>query len=36
VEPGPTLGADTEAILRDVLGMSNDEVTSLADSGALL
>lgn len=35
VTPGPALGADTEATLCDVLGMSSGEVRRLADSGAL-
>jgi crotonobetainyl-CoA:carnitine CoA-transferase CaiB-like acyl-CoA transferase len=35
VRPGPELGADTTAVLRDLLGLSAEEITGLADSGAL-
>jgi crotonobetainyl-CoA:carnitine CoA-transferase CaiB-like acyl-CoA transferase len=33
--PAPELGADTEVILKDVLGLSRDEIASLRASGAL-
>ena len=33
--PAPELGADTEAVLREVLGLSLDEITALLGSGAL-
>jgi crotonobetainyl-CoA:carnitine CoA-transferase CaiB-like acyl-CoA transferase len=35
VRPGPELGADTTAVLRDLLGLSAQEITGLADAGAL-
>jgi crotonobetainyl-CoA:carnitine CoA-transferase CaiB-like acyl-CoA transferase len=33
--PAPALGADTDAVLRDVLGMTAEEVVSLRAAGAL-
>jgi crotonobetainyl-CoA:carnitine CoA-transferase CaiB-like acyl-CoA transferase len=33
--PAPALGADTDAVLRDVLGMSVDEIAQLRTGGAL-
>jgi crotonobetainyl-CoA:carnitine CoA-transferase CaiB-like acyl-CoA transferase len=33
--PAPGLGADTDAVLRDVLGMEPADITRLRDSGAL-
>jgi crotonobetainyl-CoA:carnitine CoA-transferase CaiB-like acyl-CoA transferase len=35
IAPAPALGADTDAILRDVLGMSPDEIAALRQPGAL-
>jgi len=32
--PAPALGADTDAVLRDVLGMTADQIVSLRDEGA--
>jgi crotonobetainyl-CoA:carnitine CoA-transferase CaiB-like acyl-CoA transferase len=33
--PAPGLGADTDAVLRDLLGMSSDRIAGLRQSGAL-
>jgi crotonobetainyl-CoA:carnitine CoA-transferase CaiB-like acyl-CoA transferase len=33
--PAPELGGDTEAVLRDLLGMSPDRIAALRQSGAL-
>ena len=33
--PAPALGADTDAVLRDVLDLPRDEITALRQSGAL-
>jgi crotonobetainyl-CoA:carnitine CoA-transferase CaiB-like acyl-CoA transferase len=33
--PAPGLGADTDMVLRDVLGMSGEEIARLRASGAL-
>jgi crotonobetainyl-CoA:carnitine CoA-transferase CaiB-like acyl-CoA transferase len=33
--PAPELGADTEAVLREVLGLSGDEIATLRRSGSL-
>lgn len=33
--PGPTFGQDNETVLRDILGLSEDEVVELITSGAL-
>ena len=35
VTPGPELGVDTTAVLRDVLGMAAEDITALTESGAL-
>jgi crotonobetainyl-CoA:carnitine CoA-transferase CaiB-like acyl-CoA transferase len=32
--PAPGLGADTDVVLRDVLGMSDEKITALRASGA--
>ncbi|MGH7094619.1 MAG: CoA transferase, partial [Stellaceae bacterium] len=32
--PAPALGADTEAVLRDVLGLPPDEIAALGKAGA--
>jgi crotonobetainyl-CoA:carnitine CoA-transferase CaiB-like acyl-CoA transferase len=32
--PGPVLGADTQAVLRDI-GYSDDEIAALTDAGAI-
>ena len=32
--PAPALGADTDAVLRDVLGLPSDEITALRKAGA--
>ena len=34
--PGPNLGEHTETILREQLGMDDDEIASLAERGVLL
>lgn len=34
MRPAPALGADTEAVLADILGMSSDEIVSLRACGA--
>ena len=33
--PGPALGAHTDEILGDLLGMSSDDIAALKDSGAI-
>lgn len=33
--PAPPLGADTDAILSDLLGYSSDQIASLRQSGAI-
>ena len=33
--PAPALGADTDAVLRDVLGLSSGEIARLREAGAL-
>jgi crotonobetainyl-CoA:carnitine CoA-transferase CaiB-like acyl-CoA transferase len=35
VQPGPEIGADTTAVLRDLLTMTDEEITALSESGAL-
>jgi crotonobetainyl-CoA:carnitine CoA-transferase CaiB-like acyl-CoA transferase len=35
VRPGPELGSDTTAVLREVLAMTDEEITMLSESGAL-
>lgn len=35
VRPPPALGQDTQAVLRDVLGKSDDEIHALADRGVI-
>jgi crotonobetainyl-CoA:carnitine CoA-transferase CaiB-like acyl-CoA transferase len=35
VRPGPELGADTTAVLRDLLAMTDEEITMLSEAGAL-
>jgi crotonobetainyl-CoA:carnitine CoA-transferase CaiB-like acyl-CoA transferase len=33
--PAPTLGQHNELVLREILGMSDDEITALVIAGAL-
>ena len=35
IAPAPALGADTDAILRDVLDLAPDEIAALREAGAL-